>query len=134
MACSRAISGPRWASRSLRGAFPGRNPGMRTSRASFLKAASIAASNSLAGTFTRSRTLLSSSASTVVSMRSGSVTAGPESPSVSGGLAGPAANRERVKPPDGEAGVADGVAGRLDRGEALDEALEHELALHPGQA
>ena len=49
-ACSRATSVPNRASSSRRGALPGRNPGTRTSRASFRKAASIAFSNSDAGT------------------------------------------------------------------------------------
>src|SRR5436305_5408790 len=131
MACSRATSVPRWASSSRRGALPGRNPGIRTSRASFRKAASMAVSNSPAGTLTRRRTLLPSSASTVVSMRSGSVTAGSRNPGEAS--AGRAAHRKRVEPSDGQARVADGFAGRLDRLEPLHESPEHELALHPGQ-
>src|SRR2546421_6137599 len=131
MACSRAISAPRCASRSRRGAFPGRKPGMRTSRASLRKAASMAGSNSLAGTLTRRRTLLSSSASTVVSMRSGSVTAAPRNP---GESAGRDAHRQGLKAPDGEARIADRLAGRFDRREPLDETLEDQLTFHPGEA
>src|SRR5438552_8110410 len=63
------MSVPSRASSSLRGAFPGRKPGTRTSRASLRKAASIARSNSPAGTVTRSLTLLPSTDSTVLCIR-----------------------------------------------------------------
>src|SRR4051794_38231584 len=63
------MSEPKRASSNRRGAFPGRNPGTRTSRASFLKASLIARSNSSAGTVTCSLTLLPSSSSTVLCIR-----------------------------------------------------------------
>ena len=52
------MSVPKRASSNWRGALPGRKPGMRTSRASLRNAASIARSNSSAGTVTCSLTLL----------------------------------------------------------------------------
>ena len=60
---------PRRASSSRRGALPGRNPGTRTSRASLRNAASIARSNSSAGTVMWSLTLLPSTDSTVLCIR-----------------------------------------------------------------
>src|SRR5688572_3901862 len=63
------MSVPMRASSTRRGALPGRNPGMRTSRASLRKARSTAFSNSSAETPTRRRTLLSSRVSTLVSIR-----------------------------------------------------------------
>ena len=61
--------GPKRASSNWRGALPGRKPGTRTSRASFLNAPSMARSNSSAGTVTCSLTLFPSSVSTVLSIR-----------------------------------------------------------------
>src|SRR5438477_10596076 len=52
-----------------RGALPGRNPGMRTSREIFLNAAPTASSNSCSSTRTESLTLLPSRGSTLVSIR-----------------------------------------------------------------
>src|SRR5690242_19604673 len=63
-----------------RGAFPGRNPGIFTCRASLRKAASIAFSNSWAVTATCRRTLLPSSDSTDVSMGRRSVPTRPVAP------------------------------------------------------
>ena len=57
---------PKRASSRRRGALPGRNPGTLTSCASLRNAASMAFSNSTAGTPTRRRTLLPSSGSTDV--------------------------------------------------------------------
>ena len=54
------------ASRMRRGALPGRNPGMRTSRAMRRNAASIALSNSVSSTSTETLTLLSSRDSTAL--------------------------------------------------------------------
>src|SRR3954468_12924923 len=61
----RARSGPSRASRMRRGAFPGRNPGIRVSRAIFRKAASMALSNSASSTSTDTFTLLPSKGSTL---------------------------------------------------------------------
>ncbi len=66
-------------SMTFRGAFPGRNPLMLTSRAIFLKAASTARSNSSASTSTESLTLFPSRGSTVDLMRGASVP-GPSGP------------------------------------------------------
>src|SRR4051812_3822907 len=57
------------ASSSRRGALPGRNPGMRTSRAIFRNAASSAFSNSRSSTSTESLTLFPSRGSTLVFIR-----------------------------------------------------------------
>ena len=55
-ACSRAGATPMRASRTRRGALPGRNPGMRTSRAILRNAASMSRSNSASSTSTDSLT------------------------------------------------------------------------------
>src|SRR5437660_10900832 len=80
-----------------RGALPGRNPGMRISRAILRKAASMALSNSASSTSTETFTLLPSRGSTVDRI-GGSPYRGPPPISPTAGTAGTARPRALLVP------------------------------------